>query len=167
MSHIGQARTRRIPDFDLAISACGEAGYPCGMSYAGDIEPKDAYAALAADEDAVLVDVRTTAEWNYVGLPDLRALGKQVICLEWQRFPDGSVNEKFVDQLKDAGVPEGAPVYFLCRSGVRSAAAAAAATAAGLAPAYNISDGFEGPHDRDGHRAVAGWKNDGLPWRQG
>ena len=137
------------------------------MSYAGDVPPREAYAALAADDDAVLVDVRTSAEWNYVGLPDLSPLGKQVICLEWQRFPDGAVNERFVEQLRGAGLPESASIYFLCRSGVRSAAAAHAATAAGLGPAYNVEHGFEGPHDHDGHRTVAGWKNDGLPWRQG
>lgn len=137
------------------------------MTYAGDVEPAEAYAALAADEDAVLVDVRTSAEWNYVGVPDLSGLGKRVMCLEWQRFPDGAVNGDFVEQLRDAGIPDGAPIYFLCRSGVRSAAAARAATAAGLGPSYNVSDGFEGPHDEHGHRAVSGWKAAGLPWRQG
>lgn len=137
------------------------------MSYAGDVTPQAAYAALSGDQDALLVDVRTSAEWSYVGLPDLSAIGKQVLCLEWQRFPDGTVNERFVDDLRAAGVADGAPVYFLCRSGVRSKAAAEAATAAGLGPAYNVTDGFEGPHDAQGHRVVAGWKNDDLPWRQG
>ena len=136
------------------------------MSYAGDVAPREAYAALAADDDAVLVDVRTSAEWNYVGLPDLTALGKKVVCVEWQRFPDGAVNGDFVEQLRDAGLPDGAPIYFLCRSGVRSVAAAEAATGAGLEPSYNITEGFEGPHDDEGHRAVSGWKNSGLPWRQ-
>lgn len=136
------------------------------MSYAGDVTPQDAYAALAADEDAVLVDVRTTAEWSYVGLPDLSPIGKRVVCVEWQRFPDGAVNGDFVDQLQDAGLPDGAPLYFLCRSGVRSIAAAKAATEAGLGPAYNVLEGFEGPPDEHGHRAVAGWKNSELPWRQ-
>ncbi len=137
------------------------------MNYAGDVDPADSYAALQADPDAVLVDVRTSAEWSYVGLPDLSQIGKRVIPLEWQRFPDGALNGSFVEQLREAGVGEGAPIYFLCRSGVRSAAAAAVATAAGLGPAYNVSDGFEGPLDQDGHRAVAGWKAVGLPWRQG
>lgn len=137
------------------------------MNRAGDVSPRDAYAALESDEDALLVDVRTTAEWAYVGLPDLRELGKQVVCLEWQRFPDGTVNEAFVDELRERGVRDGVPLYFLCRSGVRSAAAAEAATAAGLGPAYNVVNGFEGPHDPEGHRTVAGWKNEGLPWRQG
>jgi rhodanese-related sulfurtransferase len=135
--------------------------------YAGDVTPDAAYAALAADDDAVLVDVRTRAEWSYVGLPDLSPLGKRVVCVEWQRFPDGAVNGDFVEQLQDAGLPDGAPIYFLCRSGVRSVAAAKAATSAGLGPAYNVLEGFEGPHDEHHHRAVAGWKNAGLPWRQG
>jgi rhodanese-related sulfurtransferase len=137
------------------------------MRYAGDVAPTDAYAALQADADAVLVDVRTSAEWSYVGLPDLSQIGKRVIPLEWQRFPDGARNISFVEQLRAAGVGEGAPIYFLCRSGVRSAAAAELATAAGLGPSYNVSDGFEGPLDRDGHRTVSGWKIAGLPWRQG
>jgi len=137
------------------------------MNYAGNVEPLEAYAALQADADAVLVDVRTSAEWSYVGLPDLSQIGKRVIPLEWQRFPEGSLNTGFVEQLREAGIAEGAPIYFLCRSGVRSAAAAGVATAAGLGPAYNVSDGFEGPLDHDGHRTVAGWKVAGLPWRQG
>jgi rhodanese-related sulfurtransferase len=139
---------------------------PESSNYAGDVAPHDAYAALAAEEDAVLVDVRTTAEWNYVGLPDLSALGKRVVCVEWQRFSDGAVNGDFVEQLRDAGLPDGAPIYFLCRSGVRSVAAAKAATRAGLEPSYNVLEGFEGPTDEQGHRAVSGWKNAGLPWRQ-
>ena len=84
-----------------------------------------------------------------------------------QTFPDGAVNERFVDELRAAGVEPGRPVYLLCRSGVRSGAAAEAATAAGLGPAYNVLEGFEGPHDAEGHRTVAGWKVAGLPWRQG
>ena len=142
-------------------------GDPALLGYAENVSPSEAYAELQADPLAVLVDVRTTAEWNYVGLPDLAGVGKRVIALEWQHFPDGALNTSFVEQLRDAGVDEGTPVYFLCRSGVRSAAAAKAATAAGLGPAYNVSDGFEGQLGQDGHRSVSGWKADGLPWRQG
>jgi rhodanese-related sulfurtransferase len=58
-------------------------------------------------------------------------------------------------------------VYFICRSGVRSRHAAEAATAAGLGPAYNVLDGFEGQLDRERHRGIGGWKADGLPWVQG
>ena len=136
------------------------------MSHAGDVTPAEAYAAVTDSTDAVLVDVRTRAEWAYVGLPDLSGLGREPVCLQWQTFPDGARNDAFVQQLQDV-VPAGAPIYFLCRSGVRSVAAAEAATAAGLGPAYNVVDGFEGPHDRAGQRTVAGWKVVGLPWKQG
>jgi rhodanese-related sulfurtransferase len=142
------------------------SGEPAAMGYAGDVDPSQAYAGLQADPDAVLVDVRTNVEWMYVGLPDLKQIGRRAIFLEWQHFPDGALNGSFVQDLREAGVGEGVPIYFLCRSGVRSAAAAKAATAAGLGPAYNVSDGFEGPLGRDGHRDVTGWKAAGLPWRQ-
>ena len=134
--------------------------------YAGDVPASDAYAELQADADAVLVDVRTDAEWSYVGCPDLTQIGKRVVFLQWQHFPGGTLNGSFVEQLRDAGVGEGVPIYFLCRSGVRSAAAAMAAAAAGLGPAFNVVGGFEGELGRDGHRDVAGWKAAGLPWRQ-
>jgi rhodanese-related sulfurtransferase len=142
-------------------------GEPAVMGYAGDVSPADAYVGLQADAEAVLVDVRTSAEWSYVGLPDLSQIRRRVILLEWQRFPDGAVNGRFVEQLRQEGVGEGVPIYFLCRSGARSAAAAAVVTVAGLGPAYNVSDGFEGHLGPDGHRDVTGWKVAGLPWRQG
>jgi rhodanese-related sulfurtransferase len=137
------------------------------VSYAGDVQPEQALAALQDDATAVLVDVRTRAEWTYVGLPETSRQGQGPVLVEWQRFPDGRVNDRFVEELREAGVTPGTPVYFLCRSGVRSVAAAEAATAAGLGPAYNIVHGFEGPLDEQGRRTVAGWKNSGLPWRQG
>jgi rhodanese-related sulfurtransferase len=137
------------------------------MSYAGDVTPADAWAVLADDPGAVLVDVRTAAEWSYVGLPDLRRLGKEVVRIEWQTYPSGAVNATFVEELEAAGVQRQAPVYFLCRSGVRSVAAAEAATAAGWQLSLNVLEGFEGPHDAQHHRSVSGWKVAGLPWVQG
>ena len=137
------------------------------MSYAGDVTPAEAYAAVTGGEDAVLVDVRTRAEWTFVGVPDLSAPGGPLVLAEWSTYPDGNVNERFVDEVREAGLVPGRPVYLLCRSGVRSRSAAEALTAAGLGPAYNVAEGFEGPHDGNGHRTVSGWKNAGLPWRQG
>lgn len=137
------------------------------MTYAGDVTPDEAWAALRDQPDAVLVDVRTQAEWAYVGVPDLGPLGKALVRLEWQSYPDGAVNELFTSDLEDAGVAKDQPVYFLCRSGVRSVAAAEAATRDGWGEARNVLDGFEGPPDAHRHRAVAGWKVAGLPWVQG
>lgn len=137
------------------------------MSYAGDLDPTDSYRLLTDDAASVLVDVRTAAEWNYVGLPDLSSIGKQVIRLEWLTFPGGAVNPSFVAELERAGVAKDAPVLFLCRSGQRSVAAANAATNAGWTRAYNVAQGFEGGLNAAGHRGGdSGWKSLGLPWRQ-
>jgi rhodanese-related sulfurtransferase len=137
------------------------------MSYAGDVTPEQAWTALRDEPGAVLVDVRTRAEWAYVGLPDLAEIGKEVVLVEWQTFPEGSVNERFTADLEAAGVAKDAPVFFICRSGVRSVSAAEVATREGWARAHNVTEGFEGPHDAHGHRAVSGWKVAGLPWVQG
>ena len=134
--------------------------------YAGDVTPEATFAGLAADEEAVLVDCRTRAEWNYVGVPDLTSLGKPVIYLEWLNYPEGAVDPEFVDKLTEHGVPRHAPVYFLCRSGVRSISAARAATDSAYEAAYNVLEGFEGPIGSGGIRDVSGWKLAGLPWKQ-
>jgi rhodanese-related sulfurtransferase len=127
--------------------------------------------ARAGEPGATLIDVRTAAEWNYVGLPDVSALGAHLQRVEWQSFPSGVVNPAFVETLKSTlskqGASEDAPLFFICRSGARSASAAAAMTAAGYARCYNVAGGFEGPRDAEGHRGtVEGWKAAGLPWVQ-
>ena len=121
---------------------------------------------LTAHPDTVLVDVRTDAEWRFVGVPDISALGRDVVYVEWNRT-DGSHNDGFVDDLTASGVTPGErPVVFLCRSGNRSIGAAESATAAGIAPSYNMLDGFEGNLDAQQHRGGTGWKAVGLPWVQ-
>ena len=137
------------------------------MSYAGDVTPEQAYEALSEDPTAVLVDVRTRAEWAYVGVPVLDEIAKEPLFVQWQTYPHGEINMGFIEELRELGVTNGRPVYFLCRSGVRSAFAASALTATGGGPAYNIVDGFEGIHDQYDHRTLGGWKSAGLPWRQG
>ena len=132
-----------------------------------DISPEDSYEALRTEPDAMLVDVRTDAEWNFVGIPDLSATGKQPALIPWQLYPSMQVNGAFIENLRRAGATPLTKLHFLCRSGARSLAAAQAAQAAGFPHAYNVADGFEGPVDGDGHRGVvAGWKASDLPWRQ-
>ncbi len=132
-----------------------------------DVSPAEAWSALQADPDAVLVDVRTDAEWTFVGVPDLTAAGKQPVLIPWQVYPSMQVNGAFAEHLRRSGVTPLSKVFYLCRSGARSLAAAQAAQAAGFPNAANVADGFEGPPDAQGHRgAVAGWKAEGLPWRQ-
>ncbi|MER2606070.1 MAG: rhodanese-like domain-containing protein [Siculibacillus sp.] len=142
-----------------------------GEGYAGDVAPRTAWEALAGPSRAVLIDVRTRAEWSFVGLPSLADLGKQPITLEWQVFPSMTVNADFVEvldrALDQAGFERDTPLYFLCRSGARSRHAAIAMTGAGWTRCFNVATGFEGPLDTSGHRGgVSGWKADGLPWTQ-
>jgi rhodanese-related sulfurtransferase len=137
------------------------------MSYAGDLTPRQAWDLLEQNPGAVLVDVRTEAEWNYVGIPDPTATGRELHLIEWVTST-GHPNPDFVDQLKLAVEqrPDDAPVLFICRSGQRSLGAASAATDAGIAPSYNVVHGFEGGLDATGHRGGTGWRAEGLPWRQ-
>jgi rhodanese-related sulfurtransferase len=137
------------------------------MSPVPEISPADAWAAIQSDPDAVLVDVRTDAEWNFVGVPDLSPAGKRVALIPWQLYPSMAVNSQFAEMLHKAGVEPTNKVYFLCRSGARSLAAAQASAQAGYAHVFNVTDGFEGPVDHEGHRGtVGGWKASGLPWMQ-
>jgi rhodanese-related sulfurtransferase len=137
------------------------------LSYAGDISAAEAWERLAADPRAQLVDVRTVAEWNFVGLPDLSPLGRRVHCIEWQQFPGGTRNPDFVAEAAKMLTAKEAPVMLLCRSGSRSRAAAIALTGAGFSQAFNIGDGFEGEVDEEGHRGNRnGWKAANLPWQQ-
>lgn len=132
-----------------------------------DIAPAETWAALQANPAARLVDVRTDAEWAYVGLPDIAATGQRVALVPWQVFPTMAINPNFVHGLREAGIKPDHHVYFICRSGVRSLAAAQAAQAEGYGHVFNVADGFEGPVDADGHRGqAAGWKASGLPWMQ-
>lgn len=141
---------------------------PSSLDYAGEVSAAEAWAQLKANPKAQLLDVRTMAEWNFVGVPDLGSLGRQVLCVEWQGFPTGARNPAFVAEASQALADKDAPVLVMCRSGARSRAAAIALTQAGFSQAINISDGFEGDMDEDSHRGNRnGWKHADLPWRQG
>lgn len=113
--------------------------------------------------DAVLIDVRTIAEWTFVGVPDLGSLGKQVRLVEWSTFPAGEQNAAFLTEATE-GLTAEQPIVVLCRSGARSQAAGQAMINAGFTQAYNVTAGFEGPLGPDSQRS-GGWKSK-LPWQQ-
>jgi rhodanese-related sulfurtransferase len=142
-----------------------------GDGYSGDVTVERAFQALSSEAEATLIDVRTSAEWSYVGVPSLEAIGKSPILIEWQTFPSGARVSDFTSllsaELEQRGIGKEAPLYFICRSGSRSRAAAIAMTAAGYTNCFNVGPGFEGPLDGDGHRnTVSGWRVSGLPWSQ-
>jgi rhodanese-related sulfurtransferase len=127
--------------------------------YAGDVPPELAFEWWQRG-DAVLIDVRTDAEREWVGFVP------GAVPVAWKQWPGMAVNAEF-DQGIKAAVAPGKKAVFLCRSGVRSIAAARRAAELGV-EAYNILEGFEGDADENGQRGRrGGWRLRGLPWRQG
>jgi rhodanese-related sulfurtransferase len=137
-----------------------------------NVSVEQTWAQLKDHPSSMLIDVRTAAEWSFVGVADLSKLGKRVIQVEWQNFPDGELNAGFVDAVQSAlkrlGSPPDAELFFICRSGARSMMAAQAVKRAGHMHCHNVADGFEGHLDPERHRGrLGGWKAHGLPWVQG
>lgn len=148
----------------MILPASDGARAPQGR-FLGDIDPVQTWRNLQSDPEAVLVDVRTVAEWAYVGGPDLSDLNKSVVYVEWLTFPAMELNPHFLEELKAQGVGPGPDVYLICRSGVRSRHAAEWLASNGYTT-YNVADGFEGQLDAESHRGSGGWRAEGLPWRQ-
>jgi rhodanese-related sulfurtransferase len=132
------------------------------------ITPDQAFALMRERADAVLLDVRSRVEFDYVGHPP------DAVHVAWAEHPAWRPNPmQFVAQVKAALVklggeaPEQRPILALCRSGIRSAAAAQALATAGFTELYNVAEGFEGDRDEAGHRnTINGWRQRGLPWIQ-
>jgi len=140
-------------------------------AYAGDLSVGEVWDRLQKQSEATLIDVRTRPEWTYVGVCDLSEIAKQPAYIEWQVFPSMQVASDFTQnlhaELAARGVGLDAPLFFICRSGVRSKAAAIAMTGLGYEQCFNIADGFEGQLDTEKHRGRSGgWKAAGLPWQQ-
>jgi sulfur dioxygenase len=128
------------------------------QGYAGDVPPQLAHDWWKSGE-AVLVDVRSDAEREWVGfIPG-------AVPLAWKQWPGMVPNAAYDDGLK-AAVPPGKKAVLFCRSGVRSIAAARRASELGI-EAYNMLEGFEGDPDENAQRGKrGGWRFRGLPWRQ-
>lgn len=130
-----------------------------GLPYAGALTPREAFEIWQLAPGAKLVDVRTRAEWDWVG----RIPGAEEI--EWMSYPNNQANTHFLAQLKQQVDPE-ALVMFICRSGARSDKATSLASQAGYTEAYNVLEGFEGEKDASGQRGkTGGWRHAGLPWQ--
>jgi rhodanese-related sulfurtransferase len=146
-------------DIDEIKRRAGERGRQLKLPYAGALTPAEAFALMQAG--AKLVDVRTKPELLFVGRVPASVL------VEWQTYPGNERNPEFLNQLSEAAEPADT-VMFMCRSGGRSHAAAAAAAQAGFPDSYNVLEGFEGDKDAEQHRnTVGGWRKAGLPWVQG
>lgn len=143
----------------LAIAQTRAAGLE--RPYQGELTPQEAFDLWQHAPGAKLVDVRTRAEWDWVG----RIPG--AVEIEWNQYPGGVRNPHFLAELKRQVDPE-ALVMFICRSGVRSIGAAVVASENAYNNCYNVLEGFEGDKDANGQRNhVGGWRKAGLPWHQG
>jgi len=147
---------------DDILARAKRRGQAMHLPYAGALLPAEAHALMQQVSSSKLVDVRTQAEWDYVGhVPES-------VLIEWNTYPSGERNSGFLEQLQTQVARSDAPVMFMCRSGARSHHAAQAATQAGYSNSYNVLEGFEGDKDANGHRnTVGGWRVAGLPWVQG
>ena len=147
------------PEIAAIRRAAAERARLSHLAYAAALTPAEAHKLMQAG--AKLVDVRTKPELLYVGyVPG-------AILVEWQTYPGNARNPDFLAQLSEVA-ERGDTLMFLCRSGVRSHFAAAAATQAGWRDCYNVLEGFEGDQDAAQHRStVGGWRKAGLPWIQG
>ena len=127
-----------------------------------DITPKQAFAMLHSDPQALLIDVRSEIEYLFVGHP----VG--ALHVSWNDGPDWEINPNFVGEVRKlCGHGGGRPILLICRSGNRSVSAGEALIGAGFTNVYNVLYGFEGDLDEQHHRnAVNGWRFDGLPWEQ-
>jgi sulfur dioxygenase len=173
LATMAQLKLPRPARMDEALPANQNSGLGAGRQDADgasllEVRPADGYAGNLSPElacqwwqggQAVLIDVRTDAEREWVGFVP------GAVALAWKQWPGMTLNPQFDEALK-AAVPAGGKAVMLCRSGVRSIAAARRATELGL-EAYNILEGFEGDPDEQAHRgARGGWRFRGLPWRQ-
>ena len=143
------------------LQAAQQRAKEANLSYEGALYPVEAYEVLHAAPGARLVDVRSRAEWDWVGRVTTS------VHIEWMTYPGMKLNPHFLAQLEQQ-VDKEALVLFICRSGGRSHHAAVAATNAGFADCYNVLEGFEGNLSRDKQRnTIDGWRVAGLPWEQG
>ena len=148
-----------LTDIEKILAAASERGRQSQLAYAGAVTPHEAY-RLFAEHDARVVDVRSRFEYDYIGRIDPSTL------ISWKFWPSNESNPNFMADLQAQCSPSDI-LLFLCRSGVRSHAAATVASSAGFTRAFNILEGFEGDLDAHGQRGnIGGWRKAGLPWIQ-
>ena len=129
--------------------------------FRGEVTTEEAWNLLQKEKGAMLVDVRTEHEWDFIGVPDLAAVDKVVVKLSWRLLPEMELNTEFEKTLMAQIPSRETPIYFMCKGGGRSAEAAAAMTQLGYTQCYNILGGFEGRASAPQHK---GWQQANLPW---
>lgn len=145
------------------VSNCTPRKHPA-VRYLGEILPEEAFAYLQQN-GGMLVDVRTIPEWYFVGKADLSGCKGALVEISWKVYPEMDNNPNFASLLAETGATHDTPLFFICRSGGRSAAAATAMADLGYRYCFNVYKGFEGDENAAMHRGhVNGWQGTGLPW---
>ena len=133
------------------------------------ITPWEAWGLINEDPRAILVDIRSSMEYLFVGHP------KGAVHVAWIDEPDWKVNPDFSTEIRKlilggvvhAGEISSAPVMLICRSGKRSVEAGMQLGKDGMTNVYNVTEGFEGELDEHHHRStLGGWRYHDLPWEQ-
>ena len=128
-----------------------------------EVNPKQAWRMLQENPNAILLDVRSKVEFDYVGHPVDAVHVPIQEAPDWQTDPDFA--QKVIERLGEAS--KDATVLTICRSGKRSMLAAQLLEEQGYKDTVNIAEGFEGDPDENRHRGnVNGWRFHGLPWEQ-
>lgn len=137
------------------------------------IAATDAFNLLQKEKNSVLVDVRTFEEFNFVGTADPIEFNGRMILSPWKLTMTMRENPDFAQNLEETlnklfgEKAKEAKIFFLCRSGGRSDAAARFMNSLGYNNCFNISGGFEGDINNAGQRGtISGWKSEKLPWKQ-
>ena len=126
------------------------------------LTPREAWALVQAQPDALFVDVRMEIESLYVGRPP------GVENIPWYEYPDLTADPAaFAAAVEREAGSQTRTVVLICRSGKRTVEAGLALEAAGFTDVVNVLHGFEGELDDRFHRStVSGWRFEGLPWEQ-
>lgn len=132
-----------------------------------NINSLECFKKLSSNKEAYLVDVRTTSEWKFVGVPDLTIIDNSTVFISWEEYPDMDINTNFEKQIMQKNIKKNDHIFLICRSGTRSLKAAQNLLLFGYKNCYNVSDGFEGQKNNIGQRSnINGWKFNKLPWKQ-
>lgn len=143
------------------------------------VDAKETYEMMKKDPKVILVDVRTPAEWQFVGYTKMAQIMVPSVFFKYDAIDDKKpryrdiMNPNFISEFEEAaakiGADEDTTYVIMCRSGAtRAQPAAKALWQYGYKNVYIMTDGFEGGKlkdgDRKGYRLKAGWKYNGYPW---
>lgn len=131
-----------------------------GAGY-GAVDSLEAYNMVSASpKNTFIIDVRSQAEYVFVGHPDLPNGAPNIPLRFW---PGWKTNTEFVKKV-EGRYGKDDTIITICRSGGRAEEAARLLAGAGFTNVYYMKDSFEGPTDKEGHRSIGGWKVNGLPY---